>query len=166
MMASGEIRHSTTMLRRMPVLAQGQSPTNQASLVWNDGNDGQTDASLGFTFTASTAQSNTPDTGAAVSVLGPESLPLLAPIVVEATVGAARSALTAAADALGPAGNIFGRARLGGSSVFGINSNSVLRIGWGWVGSATDGTNVFRISGDIIEWLGVEGGHIDLFTWP
>jgi RHS repeat-associated protein len=113
-----------------------------------------------------TAQRQTPDGGAAVSVLGPESLILLAPALEEITVVAARTAASAVGRALGPSGNIFGRARLGGSSVFGINSNSVLRIGWGWVGSATDGTNVFRISGSFIDWLGVESGHIDLFTWP
>ncbi len=107
-----------------------------------------------------------PDNGAAVSVLGPESLLLLAPALEEVTVVAMRSSASAAARALGPSGNIFGRARLGGSSIFGINSNQFLRIGWGWVGSATEGTNVFRISGDFIDWLGVESGHIDLFTWP
>jgi hypothetical protein len=67
-------------------------------------------------------------------------------------------------EALGPTGNIFGRARLGGSSVFGINSNSFLRIGWGWMGSATEGTNVFRMSGDFVDWLlDEEGSHINLF---
>jgi hypothetical protein len=113
-----------------------------------------------------TAQGQNLDTGQATSVLGPESLLLLEPIVVEAAAGVARTAVAAVSDALGPSGSVFGRARLGGSSVFGINSNSFLRIGWGWVGSATDGTNVFRISGDFIDWLGVESGHIDLFTWP
>lgn len=59
---------------------------------------------------------------------------------------------------------IFGRTRLGGSSLFGINSNSVLRIGWGWQGTSTEVVHVFRISGDFVKWLGVESGHIDLFT--
>jgi RHS repeat-associated protein len=70
----------------------------------------------------------------------------------------------AVAKALGPAGNIFGRTRLGGSSLFGINSNAVLRIGWGWDGTSTAGANVFRISGSWIRALGIRSGHIDLFT--
>ncbi|NFV79190.1 hypothetical protein, partial [Magnetospirillum aberrantis] len=65
---------------------------------------------------------------------------------------------------LGPSGQIFGRARLGGSSLFGINSNDALRIGWGWKGSATSGTEVFRVSGDWVRALGVKSGHIDLLT--
>jgi len=65
---------------------------------------------------------------------------------------------------LGPAGKVFGRARLGGSSLFRLNSNNVLRIGWGWKGSAATGQHVFRISGEWIEKLGVKSGHIDLFT--
>jgi RHS repeat-associated protein len=70
------------------------------------------------------------------------------------------------ADALGPSGYVFGRTSWGGTSIFGINSYSVLRIGWGWTGTATQGTSVFRLSGAFIDWLGVESGHIDLFTWP
>lgn len=70
------------------------------------------------------------------------------------------------AKAFGPSRSIFGRERLGGSSLFNINSNDVLRIGWGWRGSATTGTHVFRISGDWVRRIGVESGHIDLFTWP
>ena len=66
--------------------------------------------------------------------------------------------------ALGPAGSIFGRTELGGSSLLGINSNSALRIGWGWKGTSTNGTTVFRISGKWVKRLGVKSGHIDLFT--
>jgi hypothetical protein len=147
------------------VLAQSQSSPGFGGVA------GQTvvdpnDASAGIIATGNAAQSQNPDTGGAVSVLGPESVLLLEPIVVEAAAGAARTAVAAVSDVLGPSGSVFGRARLGGSSVFGINSNSFLRIGWGWAGSATDGTNVFRISGDFIDWLGVESGHIELFTWP
>ncbi|MGB2833662.1 MAG: hypothetical protein WBC07_11980 [Methylotenera sp.] len=65
-------------------------------------------------------------------------------------------------DALGPGGYIFGRAKLGGSSVLNINSNDLLRIGWGWKGSATNGSSVFRISGQWVEKAGVKNGHIDL----
>jgi hypothetical protein len=83
---------------------------------------------------------------------------LVGPAAIEAGVSGAL------ADALGPSGDIFGRARLGGSSLFDINANSFLRIGWGWSGSASEGTNVFRISGSFIDWLGVESGHIDLFS--
>jgi RHS repeat-associated protein len=83
---------------------------------------------------------------------------LLGPAALEA------GASGALADALGPSGDIFGRVRLGGSSVLDINANSFLRIGWGWSGSATEGTNVFRISGSFIDWLGIESGHIDLFS--
>jgi len=68
--------------------------------------------------------------------------------------------------ALGPTGPIFGRTALGGSSIFGINSNSALRIGWGWKGTSTAGTNVFRISGRWVKSLGVRSGHVDLFAWP
>jgi hypothetical protein len=68
---------------------------------------------------------------------------LLGPAAIE---GVASGAF---ADALGPSGDIFGRARLGESSLFDINANSFLRIGWGWSGSASEGTNVFRISGSL-----------------
>ena len=172
-MASGEIRLSATTMRRMPVLAQSQDQTqsqnptqNQVpqgggTTTWVDPNNAE--AGIIACGNCAPASSSGPDPGAAVSVLGPESLPLLVPMLEGVvTVTAARSA----AQALGPYGNIFGRARLGGSSIFGISSNAFLRIGWGWPGSATEGTNVFRISGDFIDWLGIESGHIDLFTWP
>lgn len=64
--------------------------------------------------------------------------------------------------ALGPRGNIFGRKYLGGRSVFNINSNPRLRIGWGWSGTSQNGSHVFRISGPVIKKLGVKSGHIDL----
>ena len=170
MMASGEIRLTSTTMHRMPVLAQSQYPTQSPDPTQNQTLGGPStqsqQSSDGLQEITVTAQRQTPDGGAAVSVLGPESLILLVPALEEITVVAARTAASAVGRALGPSGNIFGRARLGGSSVFGINSNSFLRIGWGWVGSATDGTNVFRISGSFIDWLGVESGHIDLFTWP
>ena len=56
-----------------------------------------------------TAQRQTPDGGADVSVLGPESLILLAPALEEITVVAVRTAASAVGRALGPSGNIFGR---------------------------------------------------------
>lgn len=68
------------------------------------------------------------------------------------------------ADELGPEGSIFGRASRGGDSLFGINTGDALRIGWGWKGSATAGEDVFRISGDWIESLGVKSGHIDIYS--
>jgi hypothetical protein len=67
-------------------------------------------------------------------------------------------------EALGPADSIFGRTKLGGSSVLNINANDALRIGWGWKGGAQTGTDVFRISGDWVRAIGVKSGHIDLFT--
>ncbi|MFT3789476.1 MAG: RHS repeat-associated core domain-containing protein [Rudaea sp.] len=67
-------------------------------------------------------------------------------------------------DTFGPTGWVFGRQALGGSSLFDINSNSVLRIGWGWSGSATNGVNVFRISGDWVRSIGITSGHIDLWS--
>jgi hypothetical protein len=91
---------------------------------------------------------------------------LVGSIVAAPIVGAAAlDSLPLLADALGPSGNIFGRERLGGSSLFNINANPFLRIGWGWSGTATEGTNVFRVSGSLIERF-VENGHIDLFTRP
>jgi hypothetical protein len=69
-----------------------------------------------------------------------------------------------AADALGPSGYIFGRTSWGGTSIFGINNNGFLRIGWGWTGSAAEGSSVFRISGDFLDWLaGQARSHIDLY---
>lgn len=66
---------------------------------------------------------------------------------------------------LGPSGNIFGRARLGGSSLFRINANNALRIGWRWRGSAVDGQSMFGISGDILDFItGMAGSHVDLFS--
>src|SRR6185312_10397968 len=59
-------------------------------------------------------------------------------------------------DAFSPSGFIFGRSRLGGSSLLNINANDLLRVGWGWRGSATAGENVFRISGDWVENMGVK----------
>jgi RHS repeat-associated protein len=76
-------------------------------------------------------------------------------------VGGELLAYKSLAEALGPAGNIFGRTRLGGSSAFEVNSNSVLRIGWGWEGTSTAGVDTFRLSGTLIERF-VESGHIDL----
>ena len=70
------------------------------------------------------------------------------------------------AEQLGPAGSIFGRERLGGTSLFNINANDSLRIGWGWIGDAKTGTNVFRISGKWVQQIGIKSGHIDFFTWP
>jgi RHS repeat-associated protein len=69
-----------------------------------------------------------------------------------------------AADAFGPGGSIFGRARMGGSSLLNINANDLLRIGWGWKGSATAGEDVFRLSGDWVESWGVKSGHIDVWS--
>jgi RHS repeat-associated protein len=69
-------------------------------------------------------------------------------------------------DLIGPAGPIFGRATRGGSSIFDINANDALRIGWGWKGSATQGSDVFRISAEWLRALGVQSGHIDLLTLP
>nr|WP_245559086.1 RHS repeat-associated core domain-containing protein [Arenimonas oryziterrae] len=63
----------------------------------------------------------------------------------------------------GPAGTVFGRSRLGGSSLFNINANNTLRIGWGWKGAAQTGTHVFRIAGKVVEKI-KQSGHIDL--WP
>ena len=79
---------------------------------------------------------------------------------------AVRAASPVVARFLGPSGPIFGRTKVGGSSLLGINSNSTLRVGWGWKGTSTNGTNVFRISGKLVKELGVENGHIDIFTWP
>lgn len=81
------------------------------------------------------------------------------------TDGEIAAALSAIGGELGPAGSIFGRTRLGGSSLFGINSNALLRIGWGWSGTAADGVNVFRISGNWVKAIGVSSGHIDLFSY-
>jgi hypothetical protein len=67
-------------------------------------------------------------------------------------------------DLLGPSGSVFGRTRLGGSSLLNINNNESLRIGWSGVGDYNTGTNVFRISGDWLDAVtGVENSHIDLF---
>jgi len=61
LIASGEIRLSSTMTRRMPVLAQsgvcgpcapGPSQGGTPGTVWNDGNDGFSNATLGVTVTA------------------------------------------------------------------------------------------------------------------
>ena len=76
------------------------------------------------------------------------------------------AALPSVLEELGPAGSVFGRTRLGGSSWVNINANDALRVGWGWIGDAKTGTNVFRISGDWVRQIGVKSGHIDLFTWP
>jgi hypothetical protein len=84
--------------------------------------------------------------------------------VVSEVVSLGRAGLNATGELLGPSGSVFGRTRLGGSSIFNINSNDLLRIGWGWKGGAQTGTNVFRISGQWIEQLGVKSGHIDLWT--
>lgn len=91
----------------------------------------------------------------------------IAVATVVTTIGGealAAKTLTKLAEALGPAGNIFSRERLGGSSILNINHNDSLRIGWGWIGSARSGQHVFRISGEWVERLGVKSGHIDLFT--
>ena len=53
---------------------------------------------------------------------------------------------------------LFGR---GGVDYGGLlNSNSVLRIGFGWNGTQA----VFRIGGNLLEWMGMDNPHIDL--WP
>ena len=78
---------------------------------------------------------------------------------------AAGAGVEAVGEALGPTGWIFGRERLGGSSLMNINSNDYLRIGWGWVGDAQTGTNVFRIGGEWLRELGFKNPHIDLFKW-
>lgn len=84
---------------------------------------------------------------AAATIIGGTTLPVLA-------------------DALGPAGSVFGRAKLGGSSIGDINANNSLRIGWGWSGTQAEGTNVFRLSGNWVDSLmGAKNSHIDLFTW-
>jgi RHS repeat-associated protein len=110
---------------------------------------------LGATFGTFAATVNSNNIGNTVSTAGTSYL--------------GGSALRGAAPlgrAFGPAGSIFGRSRAGGSSLFGINSKGVLRIGWGWKGTSTNGTNVFRISGTWVKKVGVESGHIDLFSWP
>ena len=77
-----------------------------------------------------------------------------------------RAGLAAAKNLLGPTGPVIGRARLGGSSVLGVNSNNLLRFGWGWKGGAQTGSHVLRLSGDWVRSMGVKSGHIDLLTLP
>jgi hypothetical protein len=84
-------------------------------------------------------------------------VPVLAPVVVVAA--------PAISEELGPTGSIFGRTRLGGSSIFRINGpgNDALRFGWGWRATAARGTPVFRIAGDVL--FKVTGlRHFDLFV--
>jgi hypothetical protein len=84
-------------------------------------------------------------------------------IGVGATLATTRTAISRS---LGPAGNIFGRARLGGSSFMNINANKYLRIGWGWNGNRPEGQQmVFRFAGKVIEAIR-ESGHIDIFSTP
>jgi RHS repeat-associated protein len=77
-----------------------------------------------------------------------------------------RGGLAITKNFLGPRGPVIGRARLGGSSVLGINSNNILRFGWGWKGGAQTGSHVLRISGDWVRAAGVKSGHIDLLSLP
>jgi RHS repeat-associated protein len=67
---------------------------------------------------------------------------------------------------LGPGGRIIGNSFNGGSSILRINSNPVLRIGWGWKGTRSTGNYVFRISGNWIEAIRPSTGHIDLWVAP
>jgi hypothetical protein len=62
MMASGEIRLSSTTMRQMPVLAQSQT-TGGGSTVWNDPND----ASAGLTVYGSKSSSTTDNVSAGAS---------------------------------------------------------------------------------------------------
>jgi len=84
-----------------------------------------------------------------------------------AAIPAAGESLSAGVAAIrlyfGPTGSVFGRQALGGSSILGINSNALLRIGWGWRGTALEGQHVFRLSGKLVE-LFVKSGHIDLIA--
>ena len=82
MMASGENRLFTTMSRQMPVLAQSQMAGAAQSQDQGQGQlaasipqaSGPADYQIDTPITV-TAQGQTPDSGAAVSVLGPEGLP-------------------------------------------------------------------------------------------
>jgi len=60
MMASGEIRLSTTTVRRMPVLAQGQT-CGSCGTVWNDPND----ATAGVTVTTANSPTSESDVASA-----------------------------------------------------------------------------------------------------
>jgi hypothetical protein len=72
---------------------------------------------------------------------------------------AGMSGSTAVGTCAAPVGytSLFGR---GGTGL--LNSNSILRLGWGWRGSSTQGQNVFRLAwGSKGSWF---HGHFDL--WP
>jgi RHS repeat-associated protein len=86
--------------------------------------------------------------------------------VQEWSVPAKEAVTQSLKNTLGPYGPIFGRTRLGGSSIGQINSHDAFRIGWGWKGTFSNGEHVFRISGDWITALGIKSGHIDLLTLP
>jgi len=62
-----------------------------------------------------------------------------------------------ASGVLGQSGPVFGRFGAGA-----LNNNPVLRVGWGWKGSATVGQQVFRIAwGSKGSWI---HGHIDIWS--
>jgi hypothetical protein len=66
--------------------------------------------------------------------------------------------------ALSPWGTVFGRSRLGGSSIFNINGGKNVRFGWGF--NAKIDAQVFRLSGKWPDALtGVKKSHIDFFRW-
>jgi hypothetical protein len=125
------------------------------------------------TVTATRPQNGCPDGTTAVGVSAGVGAPGImncltrdeANAYFASQITALKFGLTAIAPELGPRGSIIGRTRLGGSSILNINSNDYLRFGWGWVGTASNGQNVLRISGDFLDWVtGEEGTHINL--WP
>jgi RHS repeat-associated protein len=69
---------------------------------------------------------------------------------------AAFSSQLADAPIVGKAGPLFGR---GGAGLF--NNNNLIRLGWGWVGSATTGHDVFRLA--IGSASSLIHGHLDIF---
>jgi RHS repeat-associated protein len=78
--------------------------------------------------------------------------------------GGSLPATTAIGEALwasrlaGPASTLFGRAATSG--VKGILNKGTIRVGWGWVGSGSNGTNTFRI----VFGSGRGRPHLDLWT--
>ena len=96
---------------------------------------------------------------------GRENSWLAVPALAPAAVVLIAEAAPIAVSALGPSGPIIGRKLEGGSSLFNLNANRSLRVGWGWKGTSTNGNRVLRISGEWLDKVSQQKGfHIDLWV--
>jgi RHS repeat-associated protein len=96
---------------------------------------------------------------------GRENSWLAVPALAPAAVVLIAEAAPIAVSALGPSGPIIGRKLEGGSSLFNLNANRSLRVGWGWKGTSANGNRVLRISGEWLDKVSQQKGfHIDLWV--